>query len=60
MLVEKIQVDSPSVTYGPEYIESTYQYDNTKLEAKDDGSFTVTPLRETYQLRTKRAVPKLG
>jgi myo-inositol-1-phosphate synthase len=60
MLVEDFVVQSPNVSYTDEFINSTYNYESTKLSRTEKGSWIVTPTSTQYQFRVDRRVPKLG
>jgi len=59
MHIDSFEVDSPHVTYGEEFIESTYQYQTTNV-TKEGGKTVARPKTTEYQFRTKRKVPKMG
>ena len=60
MLIDNFKVEAPHVSYSDEYITSTYEYGNTKLVQGEGGQWVVKPWKESFEFRTKRAVPKLG
>ncbi len=60
MLIDSFKVDAPHVVYDEEHITSEFTYDTTKLQQGADGKWSVRPVKETYQFRTARKVPKLG
>jgi len=60
MHAQQFEVSSPDVTYGDEYIESTYGYQSTHVVEKEPGKVVAIPKTTTYQFRTKRKVPKVG
>lgn len=54
-----IKVDSPNVKYTDTHIESTYEYQTTKV--KKEGSVMIaSPESTKYIFKTQRTVPKLG
>jgi len=57
--VDDFEVRSPNVTYGEQYIESTYTYHTTDV-VKEGGKTIAVPKSTEYQFRTSRAKPKLG
>ncbi|KAL7842257.1 hypothetical protein SRHO_G00239460 [Serrasalmus rhombeus] len=59
IMSEKIRINSSSVRYTEQYIESQYSYHTTSVST-DGGTYTVTPRTTEYIFRTERAVPKLG
>lgn len=60
MLIENFQVDSPHVTYTPDYIQSVYHYDTTEVRRSDQSRWSVVPKSVQYEFRVNRRVPKLG
>lgn len=54
-LREPFTVNSPNVTYTADEIVAKYDYTVTRVEGN-----VATPVVEKYELKTKRAVPKLG
>ncbi|KAI4881688.1 hypothetical protein NFI96_031339 [Prochilodus magdalenae] len=56
---EKIRINSPSVRYTKQYIESQYSYHTTSVST-DGDTYTVTPHTTEFTFRTERVVPKLG
>ncbi|XP_060088746.1 inositol-3-phosphate synthase 1 [Heteronotia binoei] len=52
-------VDSPNVTYTPDFIEARYTYD-TALVCQEEGTTKVKPCSTKLTFRTERHVPKLG
>jgi hypothetical protein len=60
MLIKDFTVASPNVQYTDEHIHSKYEYATTKLQQGNDGKWLVHPCKQTYELKTERAVPKLG
>ncbi|KAL6468079.1 hypothetical protein MHYP_G00237560 [Metynnis hypsauchen] len=59
IMSEKIRINSPSVRYTEQYVESHYSYHTTSVST-DGDTYTVTPHTTEYIFRTERAVPKLG
>jgi len=59
MHVESFEVDAPNVVYSDQFIESTYEYQTTKVEKRGNKA-VVRPVTHTYKFRTERNVPKLG
>ncbi|KAL7851128.1 hypothetical protein AOLI_G00214840 [Acnodon oligacanthus] len=59
IMPEKIRINSPSVRYTEQHIESQYFYHTTSVST-DGDTYTVTPHTTEYIFRTERAVPKLG
>jgi len=59
MHVDDFEVVSPDVTYGEQYIESTYNYQTTEVTSLN-GKTIARPTSTTYQFRTERKVPKVG
>jgi len=57
--VDDFEVRSPNVTYGDQYIESTYMYETTEV-VKEGGKTVAIPKSKEYKFRTSRAKPKLG
>ena len=55
-----IEVNSANVTYTPDFIQSKYVYQTTKVEKSATGTITATPVATEYLFRTQRRVPKLG
>lgn len=55
-----LKVNSPAVKYTDDAIESTIDYETTKVETAADGSLTVTPIATKFTFRTERRVPRLG
>lgn len=53
-------VDSASVKYSDEFIQSDYVYETSVVSKNLDGSFQVTPQKHNFQFRTKRDVPRMG
>jgi len=60
MHASSFEVKSDAVTYGPDYIESTYQYNTTVCTDDGNGKVTAMPKSVEYQFRTARKVPKVG
>lgn len=60
MLVEEFQVASPNVKYSDDYIQSSYDYESTKVSRSTDGKWTVQPTATKYEFRVNRKVPKFG
>ncbi|XP_038052997.1 inositol-3-phosphate synthase 1-A-like [Patiria miniata] len=52
-------VDSPSVTYTDDFIESDYTYQTTRVQ-RDSGGIKVTPVSTQVTFRTERRKPRLG
>ncbi|XP_054836522.1 inositol-3-phosphate synthase 1 [Eublepharis macularius] len=52
-------VDSPNVTYTPEFIEAKYSYSATQV-CQEEGITKVKPCSTALTFRTERNVPKLG
>ncbi|CAK9298659.1 unnamed protein product [Gordionus sp. m RMFG-2023] len=52
-------VISPNVKYNEEFIESSYNYDTTRIE-KNNGKLNVYPLNHKMVFRTVKKLPKLG
>lgn len=60
MTASPVRVESASVRYMSEYIESDYSYTNTSVRQDAKGMFIATPTCTKYTFRTQRKVPKLG
>jgi len=60
MLVEEFQVTSPNVSYTEDSIQSSYEYQTTKIDRSVDGKWTVEPTTHKYEFRVDRKVPKFG
>ncbi|XP_036377527.1 inositol-3-phosphate synthase 1-B-like [Megalops cyprinoides] len=58
-MADIIKINSPSVKYTEEYIESQYSYHTTAV-SRDNGFYTVTPCTTHFTFRTERALPRLG
>ncbi|CAJ0564567.1 unnamed protein product, partial [Mesorhabditis spiculigera] len=56
---DTLHVNSPDVTYGAEFIDSTFNYRKNKIERTVDG-LRVTPEVYEYKLRTGRQTRKTG
>jgi len=59
MHCDSFEVSSPNVSYGDEYIESTYHYHTTDV-VRQQGKTVAMPKTVEYQFRTKRKAPKMG
>lgn len=55
-----VEVRSPYVSYTADFIQSTYEYQSTKVDTDSTGKITATPVSTQYLFRTHRKVPKLG
>jgi hypothetical protein len=55
-----VQVNSPNVEYGTDFVEATYKYESTRIDKDANGGVTITPETTKYQFRTSTKVPKLG
>uniref|UniRef100_A0A7S0VHK9 inositol-3-phosphate synthase n=1 Tax=Polytomella parva TaxID=51329 RepID=A0A7S0VHK9_9CHLO len=60
MLLDSFEVQSPNVSYTPEFITSNYEYDTTKIDRAEDGKWSIKPTSTKYEFRVTRNVPKLG
>ncbi|XP_061197449.1 inositol-3-phosphate synthase 1-B-like [Saccostrea echinata] len=58
--MESVEVRSPDVSYTTDFIQSKYEYQNTKVDTDSTGKITATPVTTQYLFRTHRRVPKLG
>lgn len=55
-----IKIESPSVRYSSEYIESDYVYTNTSVRQDSKGTLIATPTNTKYTFRTQRKVTILS
>jgi myo-inositol-1-phosphate synthase len=55
-----VEVQSPDVSYTPDFIQSNYTYHTTKVDTDASGTITATPVSTKYLFRTQRRVPKVG
>ena len=61
MLIDHFEVSSPNVKYTADYIESSYNYQDTKLyKNAEKNTWLVEPIERGFVFRTHRKVPKLG
>ena len=61
MLIDHFEVSSPNVKYTVDYIESSYNYQDTKLyKNAEKNTWMVEPIEYGFVFRTYRKVPKLG
>ena len=61
MLIDHFEVSSPNVKYTDDYIESSYNYQDTKLyKNAEKNTWMVEPIEYGFVFRTYRKVPKLG
>ena len=61
MLIDHFEVSSPNVKYTADYIESSYNYQDTKLyKNAEKNTWMVEPIEYGFVFRTYRKVPKLG
>ncbi|XP_068921753.1 inositol-3-phosphate synthase 1 isoform X2 [Petaurus breviceps papuanus] len=56
---ENFVVESPDVTYGPDFIQAHYTYQTTRV-SRDGGNIKVHPISTRFTFRTERRVPRLG
>lgn len=55
-----VKVESTSVKFGENFIESNYVYNTASAQRMPDGTFVVKPLSKTLKFKTQRKVPKTG
>ncbi|XP_056678106.1 inositol-3-phosphate synthase 1 isoform X1 [Monodelphis domestica] len=56
---ETFVVESPDVTYEPDFIQAHYMYQTTRV-SRDGGVTKVHPISTHFTFRTERKVPRLG
>uniref|UniRef100_A0A6B2ECS6 inositol-3-phosphate synthase n=1 Tax=Phlebotomus kandelakii TaxID=1109342 RepID=A0A6B2ECS6_9DIPT len=59
-MASTLVVSSSKVKYTDEYIESSYDYNNSTVNRLLDGSIKVEPQVTSLKIRTERRVPRLG
>ncbi|KAA8491912.1 Inositol-3-phosphate synthase [Porphyridium purpureum] len=59
MFVETFKVNSSKCQYGPDSIDSQYEYQGVETEVVN-GELVAVPYSRTWHLRTDTKVPKLG
>lgn len=55
-----VRVNSEKVRYTEEHIEAQYDYQTTRVDVDQGGSYVATPQTTRYTFRTQRKVPRLG